>query len=205
MLLYDNFEDCKAKLGQTIIYYKGKAAYVKDIQPIPNEAGDVYIDYNLTLAFVDKRNMQKVKLSEADSLNYLKYQLGYCNFHGTAIYWYRKPVKQYKQGLKADQMHYKITNPNLMLHDQPWNFTRPIIDMLEGRYPTVKEAAELLKNGAAVILAFHKDFAIAHNPVFDEFELEYKGTKIGRTPDFVNVNLTDKYAYVKEALMEAVA
>lgn len=205
MLLYDNFDDVKTKLGQTIIYYKGQAVFVKDIQPIPNEAGDIYIDYTLSIAFQDKRNMQKVKLSDVDNLNYLKYQLGYANFHGTAIYWYRKPVKQYKQGLKADQMHYKIADGNQMMQDQPWNFNRPVIDMLEGRYPTFKEAKELIKMGVAKVLAFHKDFAFSHNPVFDEFELEYKGVKIGHTPDFVNINLTDKYAYVKEALMEAVA
>ena len=204
MLLYDNFDDCKSKLLGTIIYYKGQAVYVKDIQPEPDPTGTFYVDYSLKIAHVDKRGMTDVKLSDPD-LNFMEYQLGYANFQGTALYWYRKPVKQYKQGLKAEQLNYKIANPNHVLHEHPFSFNRSVINMLEGRYPSIEGAKDLLKAGAAGVLAFHKDFAFAYNDVFEAYELEYKGVKIGHTADLVNVNLTDKYAYVKEALMEAVA
>lgn len=205
MLLYDNLDDCKSKLLQTIILYKGKAAYVKDVMSIVDEAKGEYIhgDYWLKVAFATKSPMANVKLSDPN-LNYMTFQLGYSNFHGSAVYWYRKPVKQYKQGLKNDQVAYRVANYALQVPDLSFTFSNPIVSMLEGEYPSLAKCSQDLREERASSLAFHKDFALSYNPVFNAFELEYKGAKIGHTPDFVNVNLTDKYAYVKEALMEAI-
>lgn len=203
MLLYDNLDDAKSKLLQTIIYHKGLAVYVKDVQgELDPVKGETYINYILKVQGLDKKGMIAVKLDDPD-LNYMNFKLGYSNHQGSAIYWFRKPVKQYKQGLRGDQVQCRTSNPNFY-GGVAFEFNHNIAAMLEGKYPSIEDVRDAVKLQAAGTVAFHPNFAVGYDDVHNDFILEYKANKIGHTPDFKNIQIIDKFAFVRESLMEAI-
>lgn len=201
MLLYDNLEDAKAKLVQTIAMYDGRAVYIKDVTPVDGDNADYWVRINV----IDQRNTMLIQLSDP-KFNYMQFKLGYANCSNGAMYWYRKAQKQYKQGLKNDQLCCKSSSLGVM-HDMQFTFNSDICRMLENRYPSVSEVRSLILNamqyGGPQVFAFHSEFAMSFDNIHKDYIIEYKGTKVGHTPDFVNINFADDYAYIKEALTEA--
>lgn len=203
MLLYDNLDDVKSKLLQTIIYHKGQTVYVKSVEgELDPVTGVTYINYILKVQGLDKKGLVTVKLDDPD-LNYMNFKLGYANLHGVAVYWFRKPVKQYKQGLRADQVQQRTSNPNQFVAAE-FQLNHQIAAMLEGKYPSIEHVREAVKLQNAGTVAFHPNFAVGYDDVHNDFILEYKANKIGHTPDFKNIQIIDKFAFVRESLMEAI-
>jgi hypothetical protein len=195
MLQYDNLEDVRSKLLGTYIYYDGKVHLVKDAMEV--EMGK----YALKLATPNARNYKTAFLND-EGLNFMRYNLGYSNHGHSAAWWYRIPLKQYRQGLKAEQVR-PFASKEEFLHRVEFGMNKPIIDMLENVYPKFEEIEKPLKDRNAEVLAFHKDFAACWDHIHKDMILEYKGKAIGCfKKDF---ELMDEYQHLIEALKEAVA
>lgn len=196
MLLYDNLEDVRSKLLGTYVYYEGKAVLVKDIGEVTPGT------YMLTIVPPNGRSRKNCLLDDPN-LNYMRYNLGYSNHGHSAAWWYRMPLKQYRQGLKNEQMRLYASKDEY-LHRVEFGFNKPITDMLEGVYPKFEEIEKPLKDKNAEVIAFHKDFAASWDAIHRDMVLEYKGKSIGcfKKNDF---ELMEEFQHLTEALKEAVA
>lgn len=197
MLLYDNLEDAKVKLVSTFCYHKGKAVMVREVL---EDEGQSFI---LRLQGLNARNYTHTKLDDP-AFNYMNFNLGYSNHKHAAAWWYRIPFKQYRQGLKHDQVKRRASNSGFY-HEVEFGFNKPITDMMENIYPKYEECEKLLKDQNASIMAFHKDFACTWDHIHQDLIVEYKGTSIGSMTSPKNIKLLDDYAHLTEALREAVA
>lgn len=199
MAEFDNLDDVTQKFYSTIVLYDKKAAMVKGTDKTPD-------GFTLHLAYPNTRVLKVVPLSDP-ALNYKNFQLGYVN-GGTYAYWfYRKPQKQWSQGLKSNQMGY-ITS-KLPGHDggyeNPFGFSKPYIQMLENIYPSVEDVKKALTDGNMQAMAWHRDFALSYDAIHEDCILEYRGQKIGVSisPDMSKFKILPHARHLQEALEEA--
>jgi len=197
---YDNLEDTKTKLLGTYCYYADKAFTVKTVNTaVPNaDNGDYVISGQLMF------NGRGVEFKIDDpKFNCTHYNLGYVNFSPSSHWYYRIPAKQYKQGLRYDQVGCKVTKSEY--YGGP-NFkpSKPLALMLENNYPTLPEALKSVKDKERVVTAFHKNFAVSYDEVHNDFVIEYKGNYIGHTHDFREIKLMREYDHLIESLREVI-
>lgn len=197
MLLYDNLEDAKAKLSGSLCYYDGKAIIIKDVC-CEDPDGE-----KITL-IIAGRNCNKSKVVPLDDprLNITRFNIGYCNRPEFATWWYRTPIKQYHQGLKANQMKGITSNPEFRGVDR-FEFSDRVARMMENIYPEKDNCEKLLKDGEALSVAFHKNFGVSSDKMHRDLILEYKGRQIGTTKNFKDFDLLEENRYLTEALREA--
>lgn len=193
---YDNIEDVKGKLLNTYCLYKNKAVTIKLIQQGDSE--ESYIAHSTSMF-----NGRTVLFDINDpEFNCSHYNIGYVN-HGKAGAWfYRVPLKQYRQGLRHDQVRMRYSNA--VFSQTPFQPGKGVCSMLENSYPSFKSSAELLKEGEVGIMAFHKNFAMTYDSIHKDFILEYKGTRIGFTKDMKQMQLMEEREYLAESLKEAI-
>lgn len=216
MLSYDNLEDVRAKLNGTLCFYAGKAILVKECytgqQGIDNEMFakeylakfpkfDPKKDFAVSLMEPGGRAKRFVLLSDP-LLNYMDFRLGYVNHAQVAVWWYRQPIRQYKQGLKHEQLGYQCSNKAYQGHFD-FSFSRPVADMMENTYPVFADAVGRVKAGDANICAFHKNFAVSWDVVHQDVILEYKGRQIGHSAGTNSFKLMEDCQHLTEALKEA--
>jgi len=200
---FDNLEDVQGKFAGTICYYDGRPVYVKNtdqkVLPDGSAAGFwLYILYSAT------GRGKWVELSDP-LFDYKNFNIGYANEGNCAAWWYRKPNKQWKQGLKKEQLNYKMTNMNMNFAG--FQFAPAYIDMLQGKYPTLEECMKLLLAEQLNVVAFHKDFAASWDNIHQDFFIEYRGQKIGNTlsPNFKEYKLAPQFAHLKETVEEVLS
>ncbi len=197
MLLYDNLEDTMSKLHGTIVYYGGLAALVREVNPDDVEQK---LPYLLTLQ-TKGRNYITCPINDP-KFSYKDYNLGYANHGSAASWWYRKPMKQYRQGLRADQMNSIFSRPNIYGRAR-WEFSNSIIQMLENNYPKIDTCERNLKEGEVEVMAFHRDLAMSYDRIHKDFIIEYRGKIAGQTNNLKDFSLLDEYKYLTEAIKEA--
>lgn len=196
MYTYDTLEDAKAKLEATMVYYDGKAVYVKQMQE--REGGIIWCDIRQN----GGRSACWVELTDP-KLNFTQYNIGYTNADGIAVWWGRRPQKQFKQGLRGEQVVQHASNPQFY-HAVSFVYCSPIIQMMENHYPSLEECEKRLKDQDAAAIAFHKNFAASYDKLHRDLILEYRGRAIGVAHKLKDFDLADDYKYLTEALKEAV-
>jgi len=203
---FDNLEDVSSKFSQTICYYENKAVFVKQVshQIDPNNSEQIPDKFRLVVCAFNMRN-KNINL-EDKAFTYKKYNIGYANTNNHCLWWYRKPIKQYRQGLIRSQLGFS-SSENVMMPEENFNFSRPYVNMLENVYPEIPVVEKVLKDKEAKTIAFHKDFALSYDYIHQDFILEYRGTKVGVS---LNGNLGEykilnEYKHLNEALQEALA
>ncbi len=196
---FDILEEVGSKFTSTVIMYEKKAALVKGCCNDPEKPGQ----FMLQVAPQNARVLKNVNLLDP-ALDYKNYQIGYCNGGNYCSWWYRKPHKQWAQGLKPSQMGYKISAAGYHAHDN-FGFNKPFIAMLEGIYPDIETVKKALMDHTSTAIAFHKDFALLYDDIHDDFVLEYHGTKIGASIDreLKQFKIMPEARYLIEALQEA--
>ena len=195
-LHYDTVEDAKTKLANSICYYDGKAILVKSI------LGNDLEPENLKVQFINLEGNQKtVKLLDP-LLNYTHFNIGYTNQVCRAVWWYRKPIRQYTQGLRYTQMNYVTSDgsDNEIL----FQYSTETARMLENVYPTFEECQEKLVEGRSDSIAFHQHFGMSFDNLHDDFIIEYRGRKIGTNPRAHEFKLIKDFRHLSEALTEAI-
>lgn len=196
---FDNLEDVQGKFLSTVVLYNKKAALVKAADPNPENLEE----FLLRVAFSQAKNLKYVSLSDP-LLDYKNYHLGYVNGGKYCSWWFRKPYRQYAQGLKSNQLGYKISFPGVAAHDN-FSFTKPFIAMLEGDYPHIEHCKKAVMEKVVIASAFHQDFALSFDEVHDDFVIEYRGRKIGAAIDknLEKFKIMSDYRHLIEPLQEA--
>lgn len=197
---FDNLNDVQTKFVNTICMYGDKAIYVKSIaHDDPDNPGK---DFSILAQFSSgKTNV--IKLSDP-KFNYTNFNLGYINTNYMASWWYRKPIRQYRQGLKRDQMGYIIANLHMQV-DKAFGFDGYFSAMLENRYSSIDRCLKILKGpNPPVSHAFHKDFALQWDELHESCVVEYQGVKIGVSIDdrYRKFRLINDYKHLEEYLKE---
>lgn len=201
-LLFDNLEDVQAKFQQTICYYEKKSVMVKSAHYAENAEG-VKDGNKFQLAITPLSGRVKIIQLEDPALNYKEFNLGYANCGQYAVWWYRKPIKQYRQGLKRDQLAFSSSEP--YIDGMEFTFSKNYTMMLENDYPNMEAVEKWLRDKKVKIMAFHKDFALTWDYIHEDFILEYRGSKIGTS---INGNLKEfrllaEFRHLAESLQEA--
>lgn len=199
LLAYDNLEDASGKLANTFCYYDGKAVLVKSV----HTSLDPPHGFVLDIRFPNGGKALLIPLTDP-KFDCSKYNLGYSNKNGIALWWFRKPIKQYKQGLRSDQMSHKSSHPQYY-GGFNWNWEKPMINTLENVYPKLESTEKALKDGDVQLQAFHKDFAVSYDSIHKDMIVEYHGVKIGSMLSPKKFTLTDDYTYLTEALTEVIS
>lgn len=193
---YDNLEDAKSKLLGTYCYYKRQAVLVKTIEI---GADGIYYASVYTLS----GNHRKTITLDDPDFNCSDFNIGYVNYEGAAIYFYRVPGRQYRQGIRGDQLGAKASQRHYLDH-KDFNMGRHVSDMMENIYPRPEECERKLKEEGKPIVAFHKNFAATWDRLHSDYILEYKGQLIGHTKDWKRFELMEEHLHLTEALKEAV-
>lgn len=195
-LSYDNLEDAKTKLVNTYCLFRGKALTVKALDH--NQVDNKYLAHGAYL-FNGRAVITDINDPE---FNCSEYNIGYLNLMYASAWYYRVPVKQWRQGLRSDQLKKKASKRAFF--DVSFEPSKGVCSMLENNYPSFQESVEFLKEGKAEISAFHKNFAMTYDRIHSDFILEYKGTNIGFTNNLKDMQLMDENKHLLEALKEAV-
>jgi hypothetical protein len=197
-LNYDNLEDAKTKLVSTYCLYKGRAVSVKQLEEAP-DGPNGFKRFLAYAGYLSTGRSVTFYIDDPD-FNCSDYNIGYLNTISRAAWFYRIPMKQWKQGLRSDQVRCRYSNR--MFGDITFN-GKGVVNMLENIYPTVDEAAALLREQEANIVAFHKNFALTYDRIHNDFILEYKGVHIGHTSnDLKTHKLMAEYEHLAESLKE---
>lgn len=180
-------------------YYGPKAVYVKDlsseiIEPTPDE---MY----LLIQSINWARGKSVKLSDLE-LNYTRFNIGYCNRPEATTWIYRKPLKQYAQGLRSNQMGYVTSNPGFGGLCR-FEYSKYISWMMENVYPDLETCEQRLKDGESYSVAFHRDFGVSYDKMHRDLIIEYKGRQVGTSKNFKDFDLLAENRHLTEALREA--
>lgn len=196
---YDNIEDVKSKLAGTIIYYNGIPVLVRAVYQDEMDETEFHLNISASLT---SRNKLTVKLSDP-GLNLTKFNIGYCNFSIGAVWWYRQPLRQYRQGLKGEQMKYRVSEKT---PDVGYGFesSKDIEAMLLGQYPKIPDIEKMLKDKVRPAVAFHKDLALSWDTIHKDMVIEHKGRLIGCMSSNMKglIQLSDEYEHLTENLKE---
>lgn len=196
-LKFDNVEDARAKLNGTYCYFKGQAIIVKNVEKHP-ENGRYYMrTTNLN------GGVGPTVFTDDPDFNCYDYNLGYVNWMHSVVWYYRAPARQYRQGLRSDQVRSICANGDG--RDRAgFAASQNLANMLENVYPRAEEVKHLIESGEYQVVAFHKNFAAKWDRIHGDFIVEYKGKLIGHTKDFHDFKLMEEYVHLTEAIREAV-
>jgi hypothetical protein len=201
---FDNLDDVNGKFHATICMLKGKAVYVKSCGYQHNDNGaHIPGKFNIAVTQLGVKESITCKLDDPE-FDYKNYNIGYANYKDAAVWWFRKPMKQFKQGLRKEQMQWLSTHPYFVLNDG-FIFVGPVVKMLQNEYPPMDVIREILVEGTAHSVAWHRDFALSYDHVHEDYVLEYRGKKVGASMGgkLDQFKLMAEYKHLAEALQEA--
>lgn len=196
---YDNLEDARNKLVGTYCMYNDKAFVLKQVLLVNPATDDG--KYLIVGSYMMSGREINCQIDDP-KFNCSDYNIGYVNRLTSAAWFYRQPMKQYKQGLRYDQIGLKCSSRQFGMVD--FKASKAIGAMLENTYPTFQQAVKTLKAQEAVIVAFHRNFALTYDRVHEDFILEYKGVNIGYTSNCEEFKLLNEHGHLYESLKEAV-
>jgi hypothetical protein len=194
---FDNLDDVTSKFYNTICLYDKKPVLVKAAQQ-DEESGGFKLNINTG---------QKSLWIDLDSplFSYRDFNIGYMNSGAYSLWWFRKPMKQWQQGLKRDQMGWKSTHTNYVSDD--FGLNKPFVSMLTNAYPNRHDCEKVLRDGMHQVMAFNVNFALSWDEIHNDYILQYcgknVGSSLGRTTD--KFNLIDDFKHLEESLQEALA
>lgn len=193
---FDNLQDVSAKFVNTVCYYKGEPVHVKAAF---HDDDDPTV-FRLSVTPLGEPS-QIIDIHDPE-FKYTGYNIGYSNGQGLATWWYRRPAKQYQQGLKAEQLRFFTENG----YGQPktgFQFNKVYVNMLKNHYLSLEEAKKLVRDGKVLTAAWHRDFAVSWQEEDHQYHLDYRACSIGSFGAHTPIVLLPQAEYLKETLHEA--
>lgn len=204
---YESVNDANMRLSGTIVLYDGKPVFIREVGAIgegEGKNGDIYRVYINELPI--KRGAQtERKFISSKKFDLAPFPMGFMNTEaGKAVYLSRAPRRQQKQGLsEATLSQYAVgdlTGARVVRFADLTN-SQPFVDCINGKYPSVAEATQLVKDGADSV-AFSRCFAIARDSSLPELiYLYHKKDKVGFIMDG-KLKLSAKGRCLRESLNE---
>lgn len=196
---FDNIDDVISKFVGTVCYYEGKPVRVeKALHSMVNEGSFTFI-----LKPSDGGPLKSIEITDP-KFNYRDFNLGYANLSSHAVWLFRRPLKQYQQGLRHNQVGMLCAVPAGQLPDDGFGFTKNYIKMLSDDYPPLSVCTKQVTVDGRHSSAFHRDFAISFNPLHGDYTIEFRGKNIGISHDLVDFKLTPAHEHLRETLQEVI-
>lgn len=140
--------DIRARLGGTIIRYKG--------QPYHCEVeGEIVALHDI----IDKRLIARVS-PEDPQLDISSLTLGYFNIKDKAVYAARQPFRRYKQGVDIFSLTYSTAGAERTRFEADQMYCQGFIDGLNQKYPSLKMALKMLKDKTHSSVAISQEVAV---------------------------------------------
>lgn len=209
---YENLNDAKMRLQDTVVRYKGEPVYITQVGQ--GNADEIHRVWFKPIPFVNKpfNNIEEMqKQQEEDRRKYISskhfdiepFRLGYVNRPGGngAFFCSRTPNRIQKQGLCADNFR-GVDNFGMRIDFGTFTTTKEVLEMVNDRYPTVAQALKALAKCPSV--AFSRNFAFSKDAVIpDLIYIYHKGDKVGMyNTASGRASLGEKFQCLKEALNE---
>lgn len=201
MLLYDNLEDTKTKLYNTIVMYSGEIALIREVKQIREK-------FAVNLATLSGAYGLKGKWVQIDDplLNYTEFDLGYMNIGSGSVWWCRSPQRQYQQGLRNSQCTYIHSRP-VEAYNLKVTFDVPTAMMLENKYPKLADVIGPLRSFEYKFRAINSNLAVSWDHIHSDYILDYKGKSVAHMKPVGNkfdITLMDRFQYLKEYANEVI-
>jgi hypothetical protein len=207
---YENVEDAKLRLRNTVVLYKGEPVLITDVargegkddifrvlfNPLPNAGVDPF-----GRKVADPGAAERKYIS-SKHFDIAPFRMGYVNTPKTgAFFCSRVPNRVQKQGLCGENFVAKYDTGGIV-HFNTFLACKSVVDMVHNRYPSLDEAVKELAKCPSV--AFHREFAVMKDEVIpDLVYLYHKGQKVGMYSKGENkVCLGNKFNCLKESLEE---
>lgn len=121
--------------------------------------------------------------------------LGFLNTSIKTSYLYRVPTRNWKQGLRLQQIHYVEGSRNKEISVDSQSF----INCLLGIYPNLTRCVENIHCEEAIARAFSRTFSLEKGR--KEIELVFKDTRVGYFSEQENrLKLWEKFSFLQESL-----
>lgn len=145
---------------------------------------------------IDTQEAVEFRLNDR-GVNLVPVQLGYVNYPRDCSYVSRIPDRRcYKQGLSSQSI--KSSRGGVMLSDD-----RYLAETIRGNFPTLREClSEIAGSDSVNRRAFHRHLAVEVDRDLGIGYLEYKGKRIGHSPDCIKWNVSPKYHFMREILID---
>lgn len=181
---YENAEETRFRLENTVVLYDKKPVYISRVGPIEDvgEKKEIARVYFLDLPMVaGKEGKETRKYLSSRNFDLSPFSMGYMNYKGQATFVSRTPVRQNKQGLNAGTTLFtnvagrrsEVLDFNSMLRSPEF------IKMFEGKYPSFQEAGGLIGDGKTTSVAISKMFAFSIDDDLQALFLFHKNIKCG--------------------------
>ena len=165
-----SWEDASSMFRDSVVLYKGAPVYC------------VNVDRGMQAFIRDLETgcMDRVQFSMKDFTN-VNARLGYVNYDVFSVYMLRRPLRQYKIGLTAENISaskgdfgYSDGEMELIQRLRGGLTEANLCMTLLGRFPSFQEVYERVKEKSARILAFDRQFALSYKG-----GLYYRGKQVG--------------------------
>jgi hypothetical protein len=202
---YETQEEVKFRLENTVVMYDGEPVYITSVANVEAEdKAEIARVFFQTLPY-NPRNKSVRKYLSSKKFDLAPFKMGYMNHGGEAIFVSRIPIRQNRQGLSQGATLFKdIRGRNA----ENINFSHMIqspgfVEMVQGKYPSFKDAGALLADKESSSVAISRSFAFAIDNDLDALLLLHRGQKCGiamRGDD--SIKLPKKFHFLREEMEE---
>lgn len=216
---YEHLDDATMRLRSTVVRYKGEPVYITALQegtedeifrvffkPLPMKdslaAPPKFRLNNDGFPVLGKkeREEEERKYISSKFFDISPFKMGYINRAKGAAYCSRLPNRVQKQGLSSE--NFTAKSPNNDFNFNSFLICPGLSDMVHGKYPTLREAQQMLLEKKSPLIAFSREFAISRDEILGNLHhVFYKGDKVGAYLDG-GLILGDRFKCLKESLIE---
>lgn len=204
MMIYENRDEFRHRLFNTVILIDGLPVYIADIVGTPSKPVLVTFDLPLGAGQQDRKEVP----ADHPAICVTPFPIGFVNLKEEAAYYWRLPVRNQLQGVWNGSLEGKYAFNRLKA---PPNFTRLIyvkefVQCIAGAYPTLEKVIADIRSddeNKPKALAFHRKFATLFDEDAGLFMLNYRGNLVGHSHDGAKWQLGPNYKYLKEVAKEA--
>lgn len=181
---YETAEETKFRLEGTIVLYDGKPVYITRVNAVgaedKKEIARVYF-WELPVPKAASAKDEVRKYLSSRHFDLTPFKMGYLNHGGAATFVSRLPIRQQRQGLCANTCTFSdvLGKPSRTLDYNTMIHSPGFIEMVEGKYPSFKDAGELLGDQRTSSIAVSRSFAFVIDNDLEALYLSHKGVKCG--------------------------
>lgn len=182
---YETAEETKFRLENTVVLYDGKPVYITRVGAVGAEdkkeiARVFFWELPLPKGRAPGQGETRKYLSSRN-FDLAPFKMGYINHNGEAIFVARLPVRQQRQGLCPNTCTFSnvLGHPSKVMDFATMINSQGFVDMIEGKYPTFKDAGELLGDKKTSSIAISRSFAFVIDNDLEALYLSHKGVKCG--------------------------
>jgi len=202
---YETQEEINFRLAETIVLYDGKPVFITKVRhPEEEDKKEIARVYFYTLPLFPGQKEERRFLSSR-KFDLTPFKMGYMNYKQKALFLSRLPVRQNRQGLSTQTL--VCQNPD---GSRAENLgvgglanSREFIDMVEGRYPSFKEAGAMLGKNDCTSVAISRRFAFTLDHDLEALYLYHKDIKCGIAfKEDKGIKVPPKFLFLREEMEE---